>query len=371
MIRAVIIGCAHMHVNEVALYIDGQPDTMLCGIADVAPATPENTDKRYTRAWNFQNVVNRYRVRPFDDYRAMLDAVKPDVAYLLCENCQKAEVAEEVAKRGIDVIIEKPMATTVEDAEKIVGLQKKYHVNVFVNWPVTWRKYIRVMKAAADSGKFGKLIKMRYINGHTGPLGKGAKHRGVGEKAEEMTDEERARTWWYHTDRGGGAFYDILCYGCYFSRWLFGKMPEEIEAVAGNLNTPFGDAEDNLAALFRYEDAFAVAEGTWTTPRRRMPTGPELIFSDGVIWCDGVPDGEAFVGACDVYGNDVDLSGYAKPLPEDGDFCNMPWQYAAFRLQGKKVHETLTAEFNADVIRMIVAAQKANQTHKAEKPVTK
>lgn len=371
MIRSVIIGCAHMHVNEVALYLDGQPESELCGIADVPPAEPEQTGKRYTRAWNFANVVEKYGARPYDDYRLMLDELKPDVAYLLCENGQKAEVAGEVARRGIDVIIEKPMATTEEDAEKIVALKAKYGVRVLVNWPVTWRKYVRSMKAAADSGRFGRLIKMRYLNGHTGPLGKGARHRGVTEKAEDMTDAERSRVWWYHSDRGGGAFYDILCYGCYFARWLFGKVPEEIEAVAGNLNTPFGDVEDNLAALFRYDGAFAVAEGTWTTPRRRMPTGPELIFSEGVVWCDGVPDGEAFVAACDEYGQDVDLADFTGNSPEDDDFRNMPWQYAAVRLRGKPVHETLTAEFNADVIRMISAAIRSDRTHGAEKVARK
>ena len=42
-IRAVIVGCAHMHVNEIALYINGQPDSELCGIADVEARIPENT----------------------------------------------------------------------------------------------------------------------------------------------------------------------------------------------------------------------------------------------------------------------------------------------------------------------------------------
>ena len=57
MIKTVIIGFAHMHVNEVALYIDGQPDTTLVGIADVKPKMPEDTEKRYTRAWNLKNVA--------------------------------------------------------------------------------------------------------------------------------------------------------------------------------------------------------------------------------------------------------------------------------------------------------------------------
>lgn len=363
MIRSVIVGCAHMHVNEVALYIKGQPESELLGVADVPAEMPENTEKRYTRAWNFRNVVENCGAKPYENYIEMLDDVKPDVAYVLTENYRKADVAEEIAKRGINVILEKPMSVTAEDARRIVALKDTYGVEIYVNWPVTWRKYVREMKAMVDSGKLGKLQKLRYLNGHTGPLGKGAKHRGVSAHAEDMTDEERARTWWHQKKCGGGAYLDILCYGCYFSRWLFGRTPLDIMSVGENLNTPFGDTEDNIAALLRYEDGFAVAEGTWTTPRRRMPTGPEAICSEGVVWCDGVPDGEAFAAAADIYGNDVAVDA----AEEDDDFRNMPWHYAAHVLRGKPMHETLTAEFNADVIAMIEAAERSNASRRAEK----
>ena len=306
--------------------------------------------------------MNTYKVTPYDDYLAMLDELKPDVAYLLCENYRKAEIAEEIARRGIDVIIEKPMAVDPESAAKIVALKEKYGVNIFVNWPVAWRKYVREMKATLDSGQFGKIKKLRYLNGHTGPLGKGAKHRGVSDNAEAMTDAERSRTWWYRSECGGGAFLDILCYGCYFTRWMFGKKPLSMMAYAANLGTPYGDVEDNLAAIATYEDAFAVCEGTWTTPRRRMPTGPEAVCEEGAVWCDGVPDGEAFVAAADIYGNDV----APAALDEDEGYRNMPCHYAAFRLAGEPIAETLTAEFNADVVAMIDAARRSNLSRKAE-----
>lgn len=361
-IRSVIVGCAHMHANEVALYIHGQPDSELCGVADIPAAIPENTDKRYTRAWNFNNIVTNYGAKPYDDYLAMLDEVKPDVAYILCENIRKAEIAEAAAERGIDVILEKPMAVDPESAAKIVALKAKYGVNVFVNWPVAWRKYVREMKATLDSGVCGKLKKLRYLNGHTGPLGKGARHRGVSANSEEMTDAERSRTWWYRSEYGGGAYLDILCYGCYFTRWMFEKTPIDIISYADNLGTPCGDVEDNLVAVSRYEDGFSVSEGTWTTPRRRMPTGPEAICENGVIWCDGIPDGESFVSACDLYGNDLNPC----LLDSDSNYQNMSWHYAAFRNEGKPICETLTAEFNADVVAMIDAARRSNESGKAE-----
>lgn len=361
-IRSVIIGCAHMHVNEIAMYIHEQPESELCGIADLPAALPEETQKRYTRAWNLNNIVTNYQAKVYEDYRAMLDAVHPDVAYILCENNRKAEVAEEVAKRGIDVIVEKPMAESLQSAARIAALKEKYHVNVLVNWPVAWRKYVREMKSTLDSGVCGKLKKLRYINGHTGPLGKGARHRGVASQAEEMTDEERSRIWWYRSASGGGAYLDILCYGCYFTRWMFGRLPVEMLSLGENLGTPYGDVEDNVVAIARYEDGFSVCEGTWTTPRRRMTTGPEAICEDGVIWCDGVPDEEAFVSAMDQCGNERPVC----LLAQEDRYRNMPWHYAAFRNRGEAICETLTAEFNVDVVAMIEASKRSNEAHRAE-----
>ena len=370
MIRAVIVGCAHMHVNEIAQYIKDQPQTQLCGVADLHPDIPEQTDKRYTRAWNLQNVARLCSERPFSDYRTMLDTVRPDVAYVLCENSRKLETAGEIARRGIDIILEKPMAMNAKEATELVALGAEYHVNIFVNWPVVWRKYIRTMKNVADSGRFGRLLRLRYLNGHTGPLGIGARHRGVADTAEDMTDAERSRSWWYRRDAGGGACLDILCYGCYFARWMLGGLPQDVMSLCANLNTPCGDVEDNVAAILRYKNAYATLEGTWTTPRKRIPTGPEAVFSDGVIFCDGIPDGASCVRAMDLCGNEVDISAFAAETEEDRTLRNMPWCYAAFRLDNKPVHETLTAEFNADVLAMLDAVKKSAESRRAEPVLT-
>ena len=62
MIKAVIIGCAHMHVNEIALYITEAEGINLVAAADLMPDTPEIVKARYTRDWNKENIKNNYEV---------------------------------------------------------------------------------------------------------------------------------------------------------------------------------------------------------------------------------------------------------------------------------------------------------------------
>ena len=364
MIKAVIIGFAHLHVNEIALYMQEQPDFKLLAIADVNAGTEKIPDLRYTQGWNLKNVKENYCDNVYDDYKVMLDEVKPDIAFIMCENCMKPEIVEECAKRGINVSIEKPIAVSLDEAKKIQESVKKYGIEAVVNWPVVWRPYVLKMKAALDQKLVGEPIKLRYINGHTGPLGKGAKHRGVSDNAEEMTDEQRSKTWW-HTDKfGGGVFLDICCYGCFFSKWFMGNGEESILSYGANLNTPFGDTEDNFAAIVKYDGSkMSVIEGTWSTPRAVIPSGPMVLCTNGVITCTGGAENAPDVKAYDIYGNEVEI-----PDIEFGDeYKNMPFHYAHHINTNEPIHEMLTLDKNVEVMAILDAAIKSSRNGKEEK----
>ena len=359
-IRAVIIGFAHMHVNEIAQYISEQPDFELVGFADVPPKTPELTTARYTRAWNLKNNSEKYNITPHTDFLKMLDELKPDIAFILCENDMKPQIVLECAKRGVNVSIEKPMAMTLEKALEIRNIVEKYGIEAMVNWPVIWRPYIHKQLAALKSGIVGPLVKSFYINGHTGPLGKGAKHRGVTEKAQEMTDEERASTWWYKKDTGGGAFLDIGCYGCLFNTWARDDddLPLAVSASEGNYNTPYMDAPDNVAAIVEYKNSLGVYEGTWTTPQISLPTGPIYNCTNGVLYC--TPERE--IKAINIYGEEIELPEYE--IPEH--ISNIADHYAYCKRNNLPLIKTVTLDYNIRVMALLDASVKSAESGKKE-----
>ena len=363
MIRAVIIGFSHMHVNEVALYISEQPSFELVAVADASSRTEQIEALRYTPVWNMQNVKENYCANIYDDYILMLDEVKPDIAFILTENVQKVEVVEECAKRGINVSIEKPIAMNLEEALKMQKIIKDAGIEAVVNWPVMWRPYVHKMQQALEKRIVGEPIKLHYMNGHTGPLGKGAKHRGVAAKAEEMTDEQRSKTWWHQEKLGGGVYLDISCYGAFFTKWLMGDGEESVLAYGANLNTPFGDTADNFAAIVKYDGKMSVLEGTWTTPRVMMPSGPTVLCKDGVITCTGGAENQPDVKVYDIFGEEV-------PVPEfalSDDYKNMPWHYAAHVNEGKPIHEMLTFDKNVEIMAIMDALMKSSKSGKEEK----
>ncbi|MBE6576965.1 MAG: Gfo/Idh/MocA family oxidoreductase [Ruminococcaceae bacterium] len=360
MLKAVIIGFSHMHVNEIALYLSECKDFQLSAIADVKSDVEPIPALRYTPAWNLANVRDNYCECVYEDYCKMLDEVRPDYAFILTENAQKPDVVEECAKRGVNVCIEKPMAVSLDEAKRIEASVKKYGIKAVVNWPVAWREYLHKLKAVLDSGIIGTPIKMRYINGHTGPLGKGAKHRGVSANAEEMTDEQRSKTWWHSAAHGGGVFLDICCYGCYFTRWLMGDGEKSVVSYGAELNTPFGDTADNFAAIVKYDGKMSVLEGTWTTPRVVIPSGPEVLCTEGVVVCTGGAENAPDVKAYDIYGNELEV----PEIKLGDDFKNMPCHLA---LSGDNIFPMLTLDENVHLMAILDAAMRSSESGKEEK----
>ena len=363
MIKAVIIGFAHMHVNEIALYISEQPDFELAGISDVKSGVGKIGDFRYTQGWNLNNVKENYCDRVYDDYKEMIDELKPDIAFILCENSMKFEVFSECAKRGINVSLEKPMSVNFEEAKEMEKIAEEAGIEAVVNWPVMWRKYLHKFKAILDSGVVGKPIKMRYLNGHTGPLGKGARHRGVMANADEMTDEEREKTWWHQEKYGGGVFLDICCYGCLFSRWFMGDDEEKIFSYGAKLNTDFGNTDDNFSAIIKYPGKMSVIEGTWTTPRMAIPSGPMVVCTDGVIMCTGGAENEPDVKVYDVYGKEIE----ATDIELGDKFKNMPWHWANYVKNGEAIYPMLTLKENVKMMAILDAAMRSSKSGKEEK----
>lgn len=358
MIKAVIIGCAHMHVNEVALYIHEEPAMQLAAFSDPEPAVLELTKTRYTRGWNIENVKQHYCSNYYADYLQMLDAEKPDIAFILTETARKPEVVEQCARRGIDISIEKPMAVNFAEALKIKRSVELYGITAVVNWPLTWRPYLHQMKQVLETGMVGDLIKIRFLIGNTGPVGRGAMHRGVLQVAEEMTDLQKSKMWWYQKEQGGGALLDFCCYGCMYSNWITQSEARTVTAVSGNLATDFANICDNAVSLVQYENTLAVLEGTWTTPSYAIPAGPTLFCKDGVISCEKAADGTVTVHARDIYGKELPLPPFTYPA----HLKNIATEYANHVKTGAPVHETLQFQFNLSTMAILDAAVRSAQS---------
>ena len=362
MLRVGIWGCggiSAMHRSAYKKLEDCGAGVKLVALCDI---NKENFDREIKINLSKNSCPLEKIDRCYTDIDEMLEKEKLDMVDVCLPSQPHKEAAIKLLRRNINVLLEKPMALSAQDCREIIAAEERSDARLMVARCERFTAGSDYLKAAAESGIVGEPIKLRYINGHTGPLGKGAKHRGVAAKAEEMTDEMRAKTWWHKKSHGGGVFLDIACYGCYFSQWIFGKGDSAI-ACGENLNTPFGDTDDNFAAVIRYNGKMSVIEGTWTTPRAVIPSGPMLLCTDGVIVCTGGAENAPDVEVYDIYGNKLEV-----PDVEPGtEFKNMPEMYAHHIKTGAPVYPMLTLSENMKIMAMLDAAMKSAKSGKEDK----
>jgi predicted dehydrogenase len=360
--KTVIIGFAHMHINDVGACFAAHPRIRMTACADTAPLTEELNHGPYTREWNMNFAQKNFGIeKAYDDYIDMLDREKPDLAIITSENFYHPQIVAECARRGVGVCIEKPMAMNMADALAIDRSIKEAQSFAMVNWPITWRPYLHRMKSLIDEERIGRVIGLQYRAGHTGPLGPGARHRGVDETADAMSSLEMSRTWWYQSRCGGGAMVDLCCYGSLLGAWYTGTKARSVMAMRANLNSPWGDTEDNASMLVQFPGALVTVEGTWTTPQCLAQAGPIVYGETGALTCVKKGD-EVIIEWTDVYNHVETFT--AEPVPQN--LIDAPSAFVQAMDTGEPIHETLTLALNLETIAILDAGIRSAQSGKQE-----
>lgn len=343
--RVGIIGFAHPHINHVASMFAAHPQAELVACADTEPLCPELRSVPYTREWNRKNVMRLTGLpRCHADYRRMLAEEALDIVAINCENSQHPAVVEACARAGAHVCVEKPMAISLPDAQRMAEACRAAGTALLVNWPATWLPHARKAKELVDAGAIGKLVEVNYRVGHAGPYGPGASHRGVSESSEPLTEKERAAIWLHQRAAGGGAMIDLCCYGVMYGQWYTGERARSAQGIRANLDSAWCDADDNGVMVVRFPGALAVAQGSWTTLGKTFLTaGPLMLFGSTGALSVEIYGEKPVVRLTRGAGHEVETL-EADPLPKGR--ATLAEAFIHHLETGEPVHETLGVDFN-------------------------
>jgi predicted dehydrogenase len=360
--RVGIIGFGHMHVNNVAALYAKHPQVEMTACADTVPLVPELREAPYTRAWNLKNALNNMGVKKaYEDYHDMLAKESLDIAIVQSENAQHPAIVEACASAGVNVCVEKPMAVSLSDALRMARTCGVAGTKLVVNWPITWSPSARKAKELIDKGIIGRVLEVKWRAGHTGPLGPSVRHAGVDRAAEPMTGAERGASWWHQVATGGGAMLDFCCYGAMISYYYIGEMATAAIGMKANLDSHWGEAEDNAAMLIRYPSAMALLEGSWTTKDHGVPTGPIVYGTTGTLVVEYRGEKE-IVRLERGGGNSSVFEG--DPLPEGK--ADIAQVYINHLETGEPLHPTLDVPLNLDAMAILDAGLRAANSNKLE-----
>jgi predicted dehydrogenase len=283
----------------------------------------------------------------YDDYNKMLDEQKPQIVWAFVENNRHLEIAKACATRKINVMFEKPLASTYKDAAEIRDLARKNGIRVMTNYQMAWWPANYAAKKEADSGAIGKVWRLHGIVGHGGPGSEGTRSKYF---FEWLTDPVK---------NGAGALMDFGCYNALWSLWYMGR-PEKVYAQVNHLRPQtFPKVEDNADLVLTYPNGVGVFEGSWDLPRS---------YQDLEVF--GL--GQDRSGSASIYmkqsGVTLQKGRESKEIPMEPLAKDRaePIAYMVSAIKDNKPIEGLTAiDINVDVIDIIDAAKESVKSGKA------
>lgn len=250
-----LIGAAHGHVNHILeLLRESELGTLTAAALDDRGNSALKA--RITRI-----IADNGLTHVYTDYKEMLAQEKPDVVLNYTGHLERAEVTEYLAASGLPQMLEKPMAYSLRDADRMLEAALKYHNKLMINWPSMWSPALRKAHRLYQDGVLGDLVHYHTRAGH---------YSTTRENYPNAYDFQ-----WMGTKEAGGAFLDFTCYGTAFAVWLAG-MPKGVMATAGNFVKDFISGPDCGILVLLYDKATAEIEASWNQIGR-VPS-PSILY---------------------------------------------------------------------------------------------
>lgn len=260
--RYALIGCGRIATNHMKAAVNNQLD-----ISAVCDMVPEHMEVLLAK----HELQNDMSILRYTDYRSMIQEVKPDLVSIATESGIHAEIALFCIDHGVHVIIEKPMAMSISDANEIIRHSEEKHVKVSACHQNRFNIAVQEMRHALEAGRFGRLshgsIHVRW-------------NRNQG-----YYDQAPWRGTWA---QDGGALMNQCIHGIDLLRWTFGG---EIEEVYGQTRQQFHDyleAEDVGMAVVKFKNgAIATIEGTTNVYPKNLEETLYIFGEKGTVKIGG------------------------------------------------------------------------------------
>jgi predicted dehydrogenase len=337
-IRVAVVGLVHGHVQGFLHSLPAHPEISLVGISDPSAALRQ----KYAASTHLPESIF------FPTEAAMLKATHPQAILVFTAIAGHRAAIEEAAPLHIAAMVEKPLATTVEDALAIQRLSQKYDVTVLTNYETTWYASNTAAHDILASGKIGDLRKLVVHDGHQGP-----KEIGVGpEFFDWLTDPKQ---------NGAGALFDFGCYGVDLATWfMHGELPLTVTAVTLHIKPEiYPKVDDDSTIVLTYPHAQVIIQGSWNWPFARKDM--EVYGAKGYVdtlYSDKAPGEKLRIRLPGETAEHIETAP-ALTAPQNNSL-----NYLAAVLGGTlHPHSDLTSlDTNVTVVRILDAARRSSQT---------
>lgn len=235
-IRYALIGCGRISPNHVAAVQQHSEELELCGLCDLV----------LERAEALREQFGLTDTKVYASYEELLCTEKPELCAIATESGGHARIALDCIEKGCHVLIEKPIALSLEDADRILSAAKEKGVWVCACHQNRFNKSIRKIRSAIEEGRFGRLL-----------------HAAAHVRWNRSEEYYRQAPWRGTWAQDGGALMNQCIHNIDLLRWMMGDEVTEVIAYTDRLTHRYIEAEDLGLALVRFANGgYGVIEGT-------------------------------------------------------------------------------------------------------------
>lgn len=240
--NAAVIGVGNMGQHHARNYAE------IAGVTLVAIA---DIDEKAGKA-----LAARFKCKYYSNYEELLENEKLDVVTIAVPTKFHKKVALDCIAKGINILLEKPIASTVSEAKEIVAKAKAKNIKFTVGHIERFNPAVLKLKEMVDSGKLGEITSIRTTR--------------IGPMPVQIRD--------------ANVVIDIGVHDIDILNWFFGKLPSQIIASGGNALNKF--QQDYVDIFLKYGKSSGAIQANWITPvkmRHLVVSGTKALAEVNLI----------------------------------------------------------------------------------------
>lgn len=255
-----LIGCGRISPNHIMAAINNHLD--IAAICDIDAKCMNDKALKFS----LPNSVKQYV-----DYKQMLKNENPDLVAIATESGEHAKIAIDCINAGCNVIIEKPIALSIEDADAIINVAKANGVKVCVSHQNRFNKSIQKIRSAVDKDRFGKLFH-------------GTAHIRWARDREYYSKAKWRGTW----AQDGGCLMNQCIHNIDLLIWMMGGEPIEVMAYTDRKKHDYIEAEDLGIAVVKFANgSYGIIEGTTNVYPKNLEETLYIFGEKGTVKAGG------------------------------------------------------------------------------------
>lgn len=258
-----LIGCGRIATNHIKAVLNNQLE--LVAVCDIVPENMEILLAKH-------NLENNIGIARYTDYQKMINE-HPDLAIvaIATPSGNHAEIALYCIEHGINIIVEKPMAMSIADAEKIIRCSEEKGVFVCACHQNRFNVAVQKTRKALEMGRFGKLS-----------------HGSIHVRWNRNKNYYEQAPWRGTWVDDGGCLMNQCIHGIDLLRWMMGDEVDTVYGVTRQQSHHYLEAEDVGMAVITFKNgAIATVEGTTNVYPQNLEETLYLFGERGTVKIGG------------------------------------------------------------------------------------